>query len=137
MVADRPLHAQSLHVDVTARYPLAQKCLHHSIAESSATIDGFACDEAVKDKARRYPDQHGFHCTTAAIETFGRVGSTFLDLLEELASAAAQRDTNRGLPPMSWRNRWLTRLSCGVQRFVASNVLDAVASYMSGAGGRP
>ena len=114
--------------DVTARNPLAAKYLNGSAGENSSTINGYSCKVGEKEKATRYPDLHGLHCITAAIETFGRISPAFDRLLDELAAAAATRDANRALPPLAWKRRWLAKLSTGMQRAVAMNILDSVGS---------
>ena len=54
------------------------------------------------------------------------MGSDILvNLLEELSLVAALRDDSRVIPAMSWKCRWVFRLSKGMQRVLASNGYNA------------
>ena len=116
-----------LHIDATVRYPLAQRYLQVADGHSSSDIDGHATKVADKDKQERYPPRNGLRVTTAAVETFGRLGDAFLDLLQNLNMLAHQRDTLRGLPPKNHLHTWHVELSCDVARAASIAIEDAVA----------
>ena len=64
--------------------------------------------------------------TCCAVETFGRVGTTFLDLLHALAKLACTHAFDRGMPQAAFLRKWLDRLSVGVAKGVAACIEESL-----------
>ena len=111
-----------LHIDATVRHALAAS--HLRGAASSAEVDGSCLLAAVRDKQARYPPRGGLRVLTAAVETLGRTGEEFNELLRTLAALACDHSQRRGLPAVDWLRKWQTELSCGVARAVAHALAD-------------
>ena len=114
--------ASLLHIDATVRHALAAS--HLRGAASSAEVDGSCLLAAVRDKQARYPPRGGLRVLTAAVETLGRTGEEFNELLRALAALACDHSQRRGLPAVDWLRKWQTELSCGVARAVAHALAD-------------
>ena len=106
---------QQHYVDVTLRHPCAQKYLRRA-----AVVDGAAAAVAEQAKRTRYPAVPDAGLTAVvpfAIETFGRLGPSALDLLHEARQRVAERDHRFS----SWAGgglfqRWLSLLACARAR---------------------
>ena len=123
---------QRLTFDATVRCPTARSYLESAApGRSSASHDGYACEVAASDKARRYPEQDGLKVQTCAVEAYGRIGDDFLEALAHLDHRAHQEDIARNLPTTRWFPRWLDHISCGVARGVARSMADALGMVIA------
>lgn len=112
---------RDLYVDGTVRHAVSNRYRARAARE-----DGAATLLAAQEKQRRYPVVGGMRCTAAAVETLGRLGVEFLELLQELAQLAAARSEERGLPATRWSRKWRVELSCQLHKAVARSVHEAV-----------
>ena len=64
----------------------------------------------------------------AAIETYGRIGDEFVELLYNLHYMAQTNDVNRSQFPSNWFSKWKAMLGCAVARNVARSIDDAVGT---------
>jgi hypothetical protein len=112
---------RDLFVDGTVRHAVSNRYRARAARE-----DGAATLLAAQEKQRRYPVVGGMRCTAAAVETLGRLGVEFLELLQELAQLAAAHSEERGLPATRWSRKWRVELSCQLHKAVARSVHEAV-----------
>ena len=89
-------------VGVTCRHPFAKR-----YRNSAASEDGHAAKLGEEDKATRYGDgSGGVVVTTAAIESWGRMGAAFESLLGKLECAWAARHFAGPIVAAQTSRRW-------------------------------
>ena len=64
--------------------------------------------------------------TTAAAESYGRLGAELSDLLDVLHGMAQENDINRGMPPCNWRSKWVAQIGSCIARNVAMSIDEAL-----------
>ena len=92
----------TLLCDVTVRHPWANR-----YAAQSARIPGYASARADDSKIQRY----GYSVSPCSVESYGRIGHDFENLLQTLASYARTTQRLQGLPPGQHLPRWRLLLS--------------------------
>jgi len=109
-------------LDGTIRHPAASHIL-----DKAAVEVGAAAGEGVRSKMERYPPSGGKIVVPCAVETWGFADERLDELLQELATLAAQRQRDRGMVPSRWRARWRTMISI----FLAMDIGKAILSSLS------
>ena len=97
---------RSRMIDVTIRQPMSDV-----YAPRASRVAGVSLETAERKKRERYSAVAGLSCTLAAMESFGRLGPQFLQLIGELSGAASEERQSRGLLARGPRRRWLAELS--------------------------
>ena len=95
-------YAPSHLLDGTIRHPGAASHL-----ENAAHVVGFAAEEGVKAKLKRYPAKNGKLVLGCSLETWGRSSATLDTVLRDLAVLASQRQRDRGIYLTKWLLKWL------------------------------
>ena len=110
-------------LDATVRHPAAK-----GIVKKAASQRGAAASEGAACKEKRYPPRAGKSVIPCALEIWGFADVKVINLLDELAVLASQRQRDRGLVPTRWRRKWLTSLSVGLALDVGKSILAALPS---------
>ena len=113
------------YIDATIRNPLCQRYLEVQ-SPNAATETNFATKVAQQEKQKRYPPTDGYKVTTAAAESYGRIGDELAELLTVLHGMAQQNDLRRGQPPCNWRGKWLAQICVAIARNVAVSIDEAI-----------
>ena len=108
-------------LDATVRHPAAK-----GIVKKAASQRGAAASEGAACKEKRYPPRAGKSVIPCALESWGFADVKVINLLDELAVLAWQRQRDRGLVPTRSRRKWLTSLSVGVALDVSKSILAAL-----------
>ena len=74
--------------------------------------------------------------TVAATEAFGSLGGDFPNLLEELATLAAENDKWHGRPRVDWKRKWTTQISMALARAAATTLEEAAGRTCFSCGGQ-
>ena len=72
------------------------------------------------------PSSKGRCVTPCAIETWGRLGPSLAAFIDTLAATAQRRDLAHGLPRGNYKQRWLTMLSCTLNKAIARAIFDSL-----------
>ena len=118
-------YAPDYLLDGTIKHPAAA-----SYVVKAARTVGYAAEEGVKAKAKRYPPKRGKSVLCCAMEIWGWISPSFEAFLRELATLASRRQRERGMQPTKWLSKWQTQLSLTVALNVGRCLLDAVPSGM-------
>ena len=119
--ASHPFDATEFLLDATVRHPMASNS-----AKLAPLIPGAAAISGEHDKHIRYPAKKGRCVTPCAIETWGRLGPAMHSFLESLSSTAQRRDLAHGLPRGNYMQRWLTMLSCTLNKAISKAIFDSL-----------
>ena len=114
-------YAPDYLLDGTIKHPGAASYVMKAAGEI-----GYAAEEGVKAKAKRYPPRRGKSVLCCAMETWGRISVSFEAFLRELATLASRRQRERGMQPTKWLCKWQTQLSLCVALHVGRCLLDAL-----------
>jgi hypothetical protein len=120
IVSWSPFDCTDLYLDVTVR-----NCLFKDTAQSH-NIDGYANIMAEQNKHKRYPTNGRKTITPCAIETWGRIGDSFLITFQHLSQQTSTLQHHRGFPTYKPLNKWLPDLSFILNRCLAKSVHDSL-----------
>ena len=121
VVASHPFDSTEFLLDATVRHPMASNS-----AKLAPLIPGSAALNGEHDKHIRYPASKGRCVTPCAIETWGRLGPAMHSFLESLSATAQRRDLAHGLPRGNYMQRWLTMLSCTLNKAISRAIFDSL-----------
>ena len=109
-----------LLLDITVRHPLTPTYI-----SKAALIPGHAAQVAEKQKHDRYPSADGRSITPVALETFGRIGAEFDELLLTVAAISRDKDRRQGCSGTRCLSRWRLLLSTAVAKGIAKLIEDS------------
>ena len=115
--------APDLLLDGTIRHP----CSVSALLPASRDV-GYAAEEGVKVKLKRYPPKYGKAVLACSMETWGHTSRTLDAILVELAGLAGRRQRERGIQPTKWLQKWRTHISLVVAMHVGRAIVDALPS---------
>ena len=121
VVASHTFDATEFLLDATVRHPMATNS-----ARLAPLIPGAAAINGEHDKHIRYPSSKGRCVTPCAIETWGRLGPSLVAFIDTLSATAQRRDLAHGLPRGNYKQRWLTMLSCTLNKAIARAIFDSL-----------
>ena len=101
-------------LDVTVTCPFAQRY------EKKAAVE---CGEQRKDQ--EYPRRAGLSVTGVAVDVYGRHGPALQELLVKFADLARQHETDQGIQPRRWLNRWRIRIATEIARGCSRQICTA------------
>ena len=90
------------------------------------SVPGLAAISGENDKHLRYPASKGRSVTPCSLETWGRLGPSLTRFLDSLAASAQRRDVAHSLPRGLYLQRWLTMLSCTLNKCVSRAIFDSL-----------
>ena len=99
--------APNMLLDGTIRHPAAKSMVRRASVEI-----GFAAEEGVRAKIKRYPPRNGKEVTACSMETWGRFSETLDATLADLACLASRRQRDRGIQPTKWLDKWRAQIIC-------------------------
>ena len=116
------LNVQDLLIDVSIRHPTSSAYQRHAPNE-----DGAAASVGEEAMRTRYPASGGRSVTPFIVETWGRLGNTAEDLLQDLAAEATRRARQRGTQTTAgaFLRRWRATLDACLQRGIARTMAAA------------
>lgn len=123
--------APSLLADVTRRHACAGHVLPTAACEA-----GHALEVADKAKLERYKPCGGRHVVPCSIELYGKVSSTFHELMCKLATLAAAKQSAAGVAPTPWLRRWKLQSSLLLAVQVGTALLKAGTCRAAGVQGQ-
>ena len=121
VVASHPFDSTEFLLDATVRHPMASNS-----ARLAPNIPGAAALHGEHDKHIRYPASRGRCVTPCAIETWGRICPSMYSFLESLSASAQRRDLAHSLPRGLYLQRWLTMLSCTLNKAISRAIFDSL-----------
>ena len=121
VVASHPFDSTEFLLDATVRHPMSSNSVR-----LAPTIPGAAALHGEHDKLLRYPASRGRCVTPCAIETWGRIGPSMYSFLESLSAAAQRRDLAHSLPRGLYLQKWLTMLSCTLNKAISRAIFDSL-----------
>ena len=90
------------------------------------SVPGLAAISGENDKHLRYPASKGRSVTPCSLETWGRLGPSLTRFLDSLSASAQRRDVAHSLPRGLYLQRWLTMLSCTLNKCVSRAIFDSL-----------
>ena len=98
-----------------------------NVVKRASSEPGFAVEEGIRHKDKRYPPAHGKCVVGCSMESWGRLGCVVDNLLLELHGLAQRRQRDRGINPTNWLIRWRTLMSVHLAMNAGRAIFDSVS----------
>jgi hypothetical protein len=113
--------------DASVRNPLAKR---YAVAAFSKF--GFAADCGEQDKRQRYPPAQGKKVEPCVIESFGRLGTHFLLVLDQAVHLSAKYNSDLTGNCRNQKDEWLIDLSATICKTIARNYRNSIIGSQMG-----
>ena len=90
------------------------------------SVPGLAAISGENDKHLKYPASGRCSVTPCSLETWGRLGPSLSRFLDSLSASAQRRDVAHSLPRGLCLQRWLTMLSCTLNKCESRTIFDSL-----------